>query len=109
MDPRDPFSLISGSSQGIESLLRLLAPPQSTPFFSPHPRDVGENKTMNQWDPVFLEPKAGQDAWWAGRLQGQGWGYGRNWVSLPPPKESGSRQGSWPWCWAWNQSGIGLG
>lgn len=62
-----------GTSQGIESLLRPLAPPQA-PSSSPHPRDVGENKTMNQWDPVFLQPKAGHDAQWAGSLPSLGVG-----------------------------------
>lgn len=62
-----------GTSQGIESLLRPLALPQA-PSSSSHPRDVGENKTMNQWDPVFLQPKAGHDAQRAGRLPSLGVG-----------------------------------
>lgn len=74
--------------------------PHRPPSFSPHPRDVGENKTMNQWDPVFLQPEAGHDARWAGRLPGQGAGL-REELGFPTtPKEPGSGQGSWPWYWA---------
>lgn len=69
-----PGTPSAGTSQGIKSLLRPLALPQAPPSFSPHPRDVGENKTMNQWDPVFLQPKAGHDAQRAGRLPSLGVG-----------------------------------
>lgn len=55
---------------------------------------------MNQWDPVFLQPEAGHDARWAGRLPGQGAGL-REELGFPTtPKEPGSGQGSWPWYWA---------
>lgn len=52
--------------------------------FSPHPRDVGENKTMNQWEPVFLQPKAGTMPSGQGGCPAWGWGKRRDWASLPP-------------------------
>lgn len=58
---------------------------------------------------MFLQPKAGHDAQWAGRLPRQGVGL-REELGFPAtPEEPENEQGSWPWCWAQNQPGMGQG
>lgn len=58
---------------------------------------------------MFLQPKAGHDAQWAGRLP-------RQWVGLREElgfqatlKEPANEQDSWPGCWVQNQPGLDRG
>lgn len=69
------LTLESDDCQGLEGLLKPLGPlSPPAPLLFPHPCDVGENKTRNQWDPVFLQPELGTVPRRAGTLPGQGVG-----------------------------------
>lgn len=58
---------------------------------------------------MFLQPKAGHDAQWAGRLPSQWVGIREELGFQATPKEPANEQDSWPWCWVQNQPGLDRG